>query len=419
MPAITRARAHFEERKTAKSLENLPPELLAMIAWFASSNQFRDAAALARVNRRFYDLLIQILYKAFLKRRNGRRSHLPKQDAMQFALRYDRPCTLSRLIEAGAHPSTYLDEHLIYHVVGHRKPKVLRCLLKHGTDVEQPRSCPRYQNSYPLQYAILTEDHVAMKILLKHGADANKKRIINIGNQKNVIDATGAMVSAHSHGSPTTGTGAEPSTELRAPLSFAMHHHNKTALRILLQYGADPKYCLRKMGLLESTGQKFFEWMGQAGSLEIFVAFLEGGIDLTNLAKGICLTLFYMTLHGGPINMRVIKGLLRNGVLLPRSAFLGTSFLHQVLQYVNDPIPLIEAIVDSGQASIHDRDNRDWGTVHHARRNLEVVKWLVERGANTNTSCTKFASVIRDGLKQGYVRLAAVKIILGEDLEED
>ena len=325
MAVITRARAQFEERKRAKSLENLPPELLAMIARFALSNKFRDCAALARVNRRFYDMLIRTLYRQFLKDRKLSQQFRRSIDAMQFALYTDRPCTLSRLIEAGANPSTYFDDdHLIYSAIRHRSHQILRFLLTNGTDVEQPRSCQFTSDSYPLRLAILYSNNVALEVLLNHGA--------------------------------ATGTGAEPSTELKTPLILAMHYHKKAAISILLQYGADPAYSLQQMGLLESTAQKFSEWTRLAYSLDILVIFLESGIDLTHLAPHICCALFDTTING------------------------------------------------------------DWGTVHFARRNLEAVKWLVERGASTKTSCTEFASLILDELRQGHVKSDVVRIIFGRNL---
>lgn len=400
-------------------MENLPPELLVMIAEFALSNQFMDAAAIARVNHRFYDILIQTLYKGFLQCRKSRRDFLPmSQDAMHFALSKDRPRTLSKLIEAGANPSTYFKDHIIYTAIECRSPQGLRFLLKNGTDVEQPRCCPFLGDSYPLRDAILENNYVAMEILLKHGADANKKQIIHMGSYGTLVKTKNGMVTTISRGSASHGAGAKPSTELRTPLSLAMHSRKKTAIRILLQHGASPEYCLQQMGLLESTAQKFVDWRKKTDNLEILVAFLEGGLDLKDLATNICYSLFDMTLHGAPIYVQILKGLLRNGAWLPRYAFHGTSFLHKVLQYVNKPIPLIEVIVDSGQASVHDRDNRDWGTVHYARHNLDVVKWLVERGASTITTCTEFASVIQDEQGQGYVELEAVNIILGMDFEE-
>jgi ankyrin repeat protein len=279
-------------------LGDLPPEIMHLIAQQITSDRVLNA--LVQTTRYFHEILNPYLY-AYNASRKGRSSALiwaakeGREETMRLALRYHNPLKKTKpLIVA----------------VQHNRSRIVEMLLAtDGVDIEALDS----KKSTPLEIAVKNDCESIVKQLLDAGANAHPRKTtmemrykgydslllksIRLGHQgvarhlircrKYNLDAinrsnhTALIVAIQMQRDQVIQdllvAGADPNTA--GPLYMAVWKKNAPAVRLLLDYGAEPN------GVQGSRGGTLIHDVMNYGALEVSQALqiLQALLDCENL----------------------------------------------------------------------------------------------------------------------------------------
>ncbi|GFQ77336.1 hypothetical protein TNCT_578431 [Trichonephila clavata] len=294
--------------------------------------------------------------------------------------------------------TNYLGCKALHFSILYSKKEVLAYLIKNGANVNDP-----YDGLTPLQLAVQNNDFEMVEVLIKNGAE----------------------IDAESDSKPTS-------------LCLAVRNNNKEIVKILLKYGADINakkslplstaivFGLNSIAEILLDNEKIdIHYCGIDGNSLLHIAAKQGNYFLVEafLSRGADANAITLTDGTSPLHyaadagyVEIVKILLKNKAKINAFTNVGLTPIH--LAAVKGHTSVVKLLLENGaNAKVTDNKNRNSFEMAVAHGDVEVVKLLLqEKNININDKANDGFSLLHIAAQEGNLNIVKHLIDRGADV---